>query len=125
MHRHIGCALLFAVTLYVQGVAAEQLKVIGFNVESGADTDPQEVAKLIRKMDGVDIWGLSEVAHDAAAKVFLNAAQSGETGNFHYFVSRSGGSDRLTIIYNKGKLELLETRELHYLQFERDGQRAP
>jgi endonuclease/exonuclease/phosphatase family metal-dependent hydrolase len=92
------------------------LTVVSFNVESGSDTDPAEVAKLIRRLDGVDLWGLSEVQNDAAATVFLNAAKSGEGGTFRYFLSRSGGADRLQIIYRSDKLELLETRELLYLR---------
>lgn len=105
-------------------VTAAELTVVGFNVESDNDTDPNVVAPLIRDLQGVDIWGLSEVADDDAAVIFLNAAKSGENGSFRYFLSRSGRSDRLAIIYNRSELELLETRELHYLQFERDGQRA-
>jgi endonuclease/exonuclease/phosphatase family metal-dependent hydrolase len=105
-------------------LAAESLTVLGLNVESDADTDPREVATLIQRIDGVDIWGLSEVADDRTVLTFLNAAKSGETGQFRYFLGRSGRSDRLAVIYNRSKLELLETRELHYVQFERDGHRA-
>lgn len=111
-------AVLFAFVLSVASfsASADMLTVMGLNVESDADTDWNTVAGLMREFDGVDVWGLSEVQNWQAAIVFHRAAKHGESDSFRYFVSRSGGTDRLQIIYNSTKLRLLETRELHYIK---------
>lgn len=94
-------------------LAASELIVVSFNVESGKDTEPKEVARFIREeFSDIDIWGLSEVENASAAKVFRRAAGWDESGSYKYVLGETGRSDRLQIIYNETKLERLDWGEL-------------
>ena len=56
----------------------QTLSVISFNVESDVeDTDPNKVAQDIQRIPAADLWGLSEVANETAAKIFRDAASAG------------------------------------------------
>jgi endonuclease/exonuclease/phosphatase family metal-dependent hydrolase len=90
------------------------LKVIGWNVESGG-ANPFIVAQRISAMNGYDVWGLSEVARDADAQIFEIAAEDGEEANFVRIVSRSGGADRLAIIYDADRFQIISYTELGHI----------
>src|SRR5688572_22456014 len=70
-----GIALGLA--LATGSAGAQQLKVIGYNVESGG-AKPNFVKLRIEEADGVDLWGLSELQNDADAAIFEAAAAVGE-----------------------------------------------
>jgi endonuclease/exonuclease/phosphatase family metal-dependent hydrolase len=101
---------------------AEPLSIISYNVESDDldDTDPHLVAEDIREIVGADLWGLSEVADQAAADIFTEAvAVSGS--DFKSIFGTTGSLDKLQIIYNQNKLDLLEREELDNI----GGSRSP
>lgn len=116
--RYLGFSVLSAIgsvalTTSAALGQAPSLEVVGFNVESG-DASPMAIASQLSPIDGIDIWGFSEVANAAWADIFEEAAEAGETGNpnFETVFGTTGGADRLAIIYNADRFELLETQEL-------------
>ena len=104
-----------AVSLAATGaVGAEQLTVIGFNVESG-DADAQTLAGLIADIDGCDVWGFSEVRNQKWGEVFEEAAEVGEDADFQLIHGTTGGGDRLAIVFDSDRLECLGHSELDHV----------
>jgi len=101
---------------------AEKLKVVAWNLESG-EANPSFISGQIADFAGVDLWGFSEVElEDAAA--YATACAVGETGQqFKHFVGSTGWSDRLVIVWNATKLELMKQDEL--LELKAQTGRAP
>lgn len=111
----------YLLVLAVSPAWAETFTVVAFNVESGG-ADPSKVAADMRAIPGVDIWGLSEVQNGKVAdEVFLEAAKDAGPGKFRYLLSRSGRADRLAIIYNTDKFDLIEAQELLGMRLRPDG----
>jgi endonuclease/exonuclease/phosphatase family metal-dependent hydrolase len=90
------------------------LIVGSWNVESG-EADPRVVGQRLASFAGVDLWGLSEVSGVDDAEILEAAAEQGENANFEGVISRSGSGDRLVILYNTERFELLATDELEYI----------
>jgi hypothetical protein len=102
---------------------AETLRVVGFNVESGG-ADPAVVDDIIARLQGVDVWGFSEVQNATWANLFKTAAEDGEGANFVQVLGTTGGGDRLLIVYDSDRLDLVRQFELDHINLE--GQvRAP
>lgn len=100
------------VLLYLFSTAwAESITVVGFNVESG-DADPAVIAEQVTEIDGVDIWGFSEVQNQAWLEEFSMAAGADEGARFAAVLGTTGGGDRLGIVYDADRLELLDHFEL-------------
>jgi hypothetical protein len=57
-------------------------------------------------------WGLSEVANVAAAGIFETGAEDGEEANFDRIVGTTGAADRLAIIFNAERFQLVRSLEL-------------
>ena len=79
---------------------AEQLRVVGFNVESGG-ASPEVVATLITTTPGVDLWGFSEVQNDTWALVFEEAVEQGSRADFLRLLGTTGGADRLATFHGQ------------------------
>lgn len=120
---------LGAITLLLvacaSGKPSTRLTVAGFNVESGA-SDPQVIAEVhIRPhRHQVDIWGFSEVESNAWMETFRQAMSSGWGADYRWLLSRSGGKDRLGILYNARRLTYLRHEELEQINL-RGSLRAP
>lgn len=106
-------------------VASEKkspLSILAWNVESGG-ADPAVIAKRLTRLDDFDIVCLSEV-HPSDFQTFQDA----KGPNFHAMNSKTGNEDRLQIIYNHKRFELLEELELDrhgdYI-LNKGGHRAP
>jgi len=91
---------------------AQSLSIVGYNVESGG-ADPETVGERIADFQGADIWGLCEVASANWVAVFENAAADGEDAEFGSIIGTTGGADKLAIIYDRQRLELVRSFELH------------
>lgn len=106
------------VSLLALGIAAsawgQNLTVAGFNVESGA-ANPNVIAEQIGPLDGIDLWGFSEVKNSTDARALQQGAEDGESGTFESILGTTGGQDRLLIVYNSERLERLASGELHDL----------
>ncbi len=114
--------LIFVVIAHPFPASAEPMSIISYNVESDDlnDTDPQLVAEDIREISGADLWGLSEVADQAAADLFTEAVAF-PGADFDSIFGTTGSLDKLQIIYNKNKLQLVESEELNNI----GGSRSP
>lgn len=91
--------------------STEVIQVISWNVESG-DADPETVSQRIAGTDGVDLWGLTEVQNATWADQFETGAEDGENSNFETILGTTGSADRLLIIYDADRFELLSSFEL-------------
>jgi endonuclease/exonuclease/phosphatase family metal-dependent hydrolase len=117
LQRIISVAFLLALFgVYAQ---AQRLTVVGWNLESGGSSI-SAIAERVRRFQGVDLWGLSEVAGDATLKTFEAAAEDGENADFHRLISLTGCGDRLGIVFNAARLEILRAEELHQVTYNAD-----
>lgn len=96
---------------FVATAQSAPLTVIGFNVESGSDTDPQKIAQDIVDIGaGIHIFGLSEVP-DSPNVVQTYAAAAGHAQGqgrppYRPLVSQTGGQDRTVILFDGQRLDL-------------------
>ena len=82
------------------------LSILAWNVESGGN-DPEVIARQLAELSGYDIYCLSEVN----ARNFDRYKQA-LGADFASFNSSLGRGDRLQIIFNKSRFELLQKKEL-------------
>lgn len=109
--RRLMLAAMAAFVLILPVARAERIQVVGWNLESG-DAKRTYLSDLIGQFQGVDLWGFSEVKAEDA-DTYAAACAVGEGGQqFKHFVGTTGGSDRLVIVYNATKLDLVEQQEL-------------
>lgn len=96
----------------VEQVSSAALSLIAWNVESGG-SDPAVIAKQLSELGGYDIYCLSEVD----PKTFdQNVSALGS--KFTSINGNTGRDDRLQLIFNKERFELLEQKELmEYREF--------
>ena len=109
--RHIGF-LLGAALLIAPVSADETISIVGWNVESGG-ADGATVRDRIALFDGVDLWGLCEVA-PAWPALFEQGAEDGEPGDFTTIVGTTGSPDLLLIIYDSTQIEELNHFEIDW-----------
>jgi len=105
--------LIFA--LCAACLQGQTLRMIAWNVE-GDDADLETVGRVVAERQGIDLWGFSEVPSQAWFSRFLIEAAAGETGaKFEGVLGHTGGGDRLAIVYNSLKYELVEVEELSHI----------
>ncbi len=120
LQRFIAAAFLVALSgIYA---SAQRLTVIGWNLESGGSSSTK-IAERVRKFQGVDLWGLSEVAGDATLRDFEIAAEDGEGADFRRILSATGCGDRLGIVFNAARLQFINLQELHRITY--NAEEAP
>lgn len=124
--RFLRNALLLAFVTFLiaslNTVSAQQLTVVSWNVESGG-SDDQVIRARIASFQGVDLWGLSEVASATSAGTFELGAEDGEDANFERVVGSTGGGDRLAILFNAERFRLVRSEELSNIN--QGNHRAP
>ena len=101
--------LLLAV-LSASPLAAESLRLLAWNVESGGN-NPETIASELRELSGYDIVGLSEVT-PTSVKLYVDALSAGGD-TFLSVHSATGRSDRLVLAFNTKRLQLLGGYEMH------------
>ena len=97
--------------------AAQGLRVVGWNTESG-DADPDVLADYIEDTQGVALWGFSEVLSEWEAP-FRRAAEGGEQARFGSVLGTTGRADRLLVVYDTDRLEKVAHSELHEINYQR------
>jgi endonuclease/exonuclease/phosphatase family metal-dependent hydrolase len=103
------CLLLIVCSLTA---LAQTLTVAAWNLESGDSTTPTLAAR-VRGFQGVDVWGFSEVQNQSVLNDMTTAAGDGETGAaFRSILGTTGSGDRLGIVYNSTRLQLISSEEL-------------
>ncbi|QDV49573.1 Endonuclease/Exonuclease/phosphatase family protein [Gimesia fumaroli] len=113
--------LIFGCLLFVSTAHSEEIRVLAWNVESGGN-DSDVIAQQLADFDGYDLIGLSEVRKKNAIKYVVGAA-AGENAFFKYKRGKTGGADRLLLIWNSHKFEKTAELEMHDLKMENG--RAP
>ena len=93
-------------------MSALELNVIGWNLESG---DIDVVANRIGSMQGIDIWGFSEVQSHTWIDPIEIAAEEGEDADYQSILGSTGGGDRLLIIYDADRFTLVSEEELDHI----------
>jgi hypothetical protein len=76
------------------------------------------VDDLIAGAQGLDIWGSSKVQDAIWATMFAQVAAQGETGEFASILGSTGGGDRLLIVYNHDRFEVVRQFELPHINIE-------
>ncbi len=114
----ITSVLLIQFFLTASIAGQEKIVVIGWNAESG-DANPDTVAKRIEEIDGCDIWGMCEVKDAQWAAIFNHAAEIDEEADFETILGTTGKLDKMQIIYNADKFDLIRTFELHKINIKR------
>jgi endonuclease/exonuclease/phosphatase family metal-dependent hydrolase len=105
--------VLLLLILSVAAWGQDTVTIVGWNVQSG-DADPEAVANRMAAFTGVDVWGLSEVM-SAWEPTLTASAGVGEAATFASVLGTTGGADRLLLIHDTERLELLEYQELHHI----------
>ena len=100
-----------AVTSPITGTTPVTLTVVGWNVESGG-SEAATISRRIADFQGVDLWGLAEVEDAGAADEFERAAAVGENSTYDSVLGTTGGGDRLAVVYDAERFELLGQEEL-------------
>lgn len=126
---------LFLSTIFASKALAQtasSLTVATYNVESPRlcdptaprdETLPAVVAEHIRELAEPALWGLSEVPDRETAEIYREAAEFPGSDFELIFGTQGTCSDKLAILYNRNRLELVEpSRELIA---EVGGDRAP
>lgn len=103
--------IILAMLISASSVFAAELRVVSWNMESG-DASPYYLAKQIRKMHDVDLWGLSEVKDEQWAATFAKSAQNARGKAFKAILGSTGRADRLLIMFNVERFKLIKSYEL-------------
>lgn len=99
-------------------------RVISWNLESG-ESDIDLLAEQMGARRGVHLWGLCEVPSSGAIEKLELGAEEGESTEFDNIFGNTGGDDRLAILYDTNRFELVgEAEELSFIQ-QSSGLRAP
>ena len=85
---------------------SSQFTVESWNVES-IDPDPHMAALHIAETEGVHLWGLCGVRNEWWAELFRDAAVEDEQREMTGILSPTRGSDRLLILYDPGRFDLI------------------
>ncbi|NNG17739.1 MAG: endonuclease/exonuclease/phosphatase, partial [Gemmatimonadales bacterium] len=105
------------------GSAQDTLRVMSWNLESGGSA-VTTIAAQIQAFDGIDIWGFSEVPSNAKTQ-YQRGAGLGEGAFFDGVMSQSGGGDRLLIVFDTGRFDLLGSAELDEINSPELHHRSP
>lgn len=98
-------------TVFLSAVAAGQtFQAVSWNVESGG-ANPDTIGTIMAQSRDVDIWGISE-ALAGWAQGFADSAAVGEGATYDVIIGTTGGADRLLIIYDSERFEVLGSEEL-------------
>lgn len=87
-------------------IGSGTIAILAWNVESGG-SDLAVIADQLKELKGYDVVCLSEVDPDAFEKYKTAVGE-----NFTAVNGNTGRDDRLQIIFNKDRFDLLETKEL-------------
>lgn len=114
-------ALILSALISFPALASEELKIIGFNVESGwrPESDLETIKGQISSYTPQHIWGFSEVSKNDWPEGLAKAAGPG----FKKILGTTS-SDRLLIVFDAGRLALNGSEELKDYQYGNGG-RAP
>lgn len=109
-------AMCVLVCVFACSAFAYPLVVGTFNAESG-DAEPAVVSEMLVSTDPLcDVWGLTEVQNAGWAGVFEQKMESVTDDNYSVELGTTGGPDKLAVLYNDDRFDLVARRELHKLK---------
>ncbi len=121
MRRNLHWISVVGLACVVRVASAETLTIVAYNVESG-NAQAANIAREIEALDGVDIWGFSELASEQWLEEFERAAEKASGAPFATILGTTGESGRpdrdadlLALLYREDRLEKRGTRELHWI----------
>ncbi|MCI0541508.1 MAG: hypothetical protein L0Z50_40435, partial [Verrucomicrobiales bacterium] len=108
---------------------AETLRIVGWNMQSDSSTstreaDPNLLKQQIGQKKGVQLWGLCEVLDAPTLTKFEQGAEVAVPADFAAILGTTGDRDRLAILYDSTRFELIGQEELNTIQLS-SGLRAP
>ncbi|MEZ4316645.1 MAG: endonuclease/exonuclease/phosphatase [Myxococcota bacterium] len=92
-------------------ITGVELVVVGYNVESG-DAEAATISQNVSEITGEALWGFSEVESQSWLDQFAIAAADDPSQEFGKILGTTGFSDRLGILWDNSRLELLGSVEL-------------
>ncbi len=104
--------IIITVLITASSVFASELRMVSWNMESG-DASPHYLSKQIRKMRGIDLWGLSEVKNEQWAALFAKSAQNARGKAYKAVLGSTGRADKLLILFNAERFKLIKSYELN------------
>lgn len=121
MASYLGPTVLSALMLLVPSIViAEPFQIVAWNLESGG-IERTTIGRQLREFNDVHLWALSEV-QSANADFFIASAGAGESGAFAGVIGNTGGADRLLIVLDETRFEVVDAYELDDMAL---GGRAP
>jgi endonuclease/exonuclease/phosphatase family metal-dependent hydrolase len=125
--RQIGLLLVVLFTISFGSAAAQpsdDIIVVEWNMFSGGTGVRENILQQhLTDFDDVDLWALSEV-RATNAPAYETAAEADESGDFREILGTTGNDDRLLIIYDDTRFDLIASEELMHIQIT-SGNRAP
>ena len=118
--RQLFLTIAFTAILLSSTTSAEQLRVLAWNVESGGSSsqdpangnDPATIEDHLEAFEGYHIVALTEVRFQNIDR-YTTAAAVGENANFQRIHTETGGGDRMVIIFDSDRFDLVSSTELH------------
>jgi len=89
---------------------SNQFTIVNWNVDS-LKPDPHMAALRMARMEGVDLWGICGVRNEQWAEMFRAAAGENEPREVASLLSPTCGTDRLLILYDSRRFELIRHYE--------------
>jgi len=116
MSKWIGILLL---TGFAQ---AEELRITSWNLESGGESSSLTLAEQISQLPPSDIWTFQEVKNRRWADELLWGITL-HGGDYDFQLGRDGQEERLMIVYNREKVDVINKKEMRNLND--GGHRSP
>lgn len=101
---------LLAAALLTTATHADPLRIISWNVESGG-ADPAIIARQLIELGQYDIYALQEVDGQDIGR-YAGAVRQSHGKGYRFISSHTGRNDRLLIVFDDERFDLLEAREL-------------
>src|SRR5688572_32726674 len=107
-------ALVLSLCVYpiaqAQDPAPVTLRVVSWNLESG-EADMNHIARQLGEKRDVHLFGLSEVPSNASQTLERGAEGNNNGKDYGVVLGTTGNQDRLMILFDQSRLELLGQEE--------------
>ncbi|KAA1258936.1 Endonuclease/Exonuclease/phosphatase family protein [Rubripirellula obstinata] len=90
-------------------IRCEPIQILAWNIESGGN-DPEVIALQLKQFGPVDVFALSEVSPRS-----INKYAEALGPDYQSVVSRTGGADRLQILFRSDRFRLVRSMEMDTL----------
>ncbi|MEQ8554565.1 MAG: hypothetical protein RIC06_15070 [Cyclobacteriaceae bacterium] len=116
MKKHL---LIYGLLFMSYGLHCQDLSVISWNIESGgakAEGINNSINTNWDLFKDVDVWGFSEVdAEKGWAYAIKDNLEQKSGKDFWFVVGNTGSSDRLMVVFDQDKYEMVDKYELYHI----------